>query len=161
MDAVLGDALQDGLLDTGWRSGVNVDLNYSPDYRRAIYEPSPDTTPPTVTCTATPTSVWPPNHKLRDVTATVTVADDGSGPAGFRLVAVTSNEADSGLGRGDVPGDVQDWATGTADTAGRIRAERADTGHGRVYTLTYAGADLAGNTARCSTSVTVPHDARP
>jgi hypothetical protein len=29
---------------------------------------------------------------------------------------------------------------------------------GRVYMLTYEGADAAGNTAQCSTTVTVPHD---
>ena len=150
----------DGLLDAGWRSGVNVDLNFSTDYRRAIYEPSLDSTPPTVTCAATPTALWPPNHKLRDVTATVTVTDDGSGPAGFRLVSVTSNQADSGLGGGDVPGDISGWAAGTADTAGQLRAERADTGPGRVYALTYEGSDVAGNTAQCTATVTVPHDSR-
>jgi hypothetical protein len=148
---------QDGIIGQGWRSGTNVDL-FGTDYRRVIYQPAPDSTPPTVTCSVTPTSLWPPNHKLRDVTASVTVTDDGSGPAGFKLVSVTSSEADSGLGIGDVPGDEANWAIGTADTTGQLRAERADTGPGRTYTLTYEGADVAGNTAQCSATVTVPHD---
>jgi hypothetical protein len=147
----------DGTLGQGWRSGTNVDL-FGTDYRRVIYQPAPDSTPPTVTCSVTPTTLWPPNHKLIDITASVTVTDDGSGPAGFRLVSVTSSEPDSGTGIGDVPGDEANWAIGTADTTGQLRAERADTGPGRIYTLTYEGSDVAGNTARCSATVTVPHD---
>jgi hypothetical protein len=117
-----------------------------------------DTTPPTVTCSATPNSLWPPNHKLSSVTTTVNVADAGSGPAGFELVSVTSNEADNGLGDGNTTNDIQDWTVGTSDTAGLFRAERSGLGTGRVYTLTYVGKDVAGNTAQCSTTVTVPHD---
>ncbi len=149
-----------GTIEAGWRSGAAVDLNSSPDFRRAIYVPAGDSTPPTVTCSAAPTTLGPPNHKLRPVTTAVTVQDDGSGPAGFRLVSVTANEADGGLGDGDVPGDVQAWDVGTADTAGLLRAERAGSGAGRVYVLTYEGSDLAGNTAECTATVTVPHDSR-
>ena len=149
-----------GTIEVGWRSGAAVDLNYAPDFRRAIYVPAGDSTPPTVTCSAGPTTLSPPNHKLRPVTTAVTVRDDGSGPAGFRLVAVTANEADRALGDGDMPVDVQAWDVGTADTAGLLRAERAGSGSGRVYVLTYEGSDLAGNTAQCTTTVTVPHDSR-
>lgn len=117
-----------------------------------------DTTPPTVTCSATPKTLWPPNHKLRVVTVAVVVTDSGSGPAGFKLVSATSSEPDNGLGDGDTAGDIQGWTTGTADTSGMLRAERSGAGTGRVYTLTYEGADAAGNTATCSTTVTVPHD---
>jgi hypothetical protein len=114
-----------------------------------------------VTCTATPTTLWPPNHKLRDVTTTVIVADGESGPAGFRMVSVAANEPGSGTGTDDVPVDVQDWQTDTADVAGRLRAERANDGTGRVYTLTYEGRDVAGNTTSCGATVVVPHDAAP
>ena len=145
-------------LEVGWRSGTNTDLNYSVDFRRAIYVSTLDTTPPTVTCSATPSSLWPPNHKLRDVTTTVTVQDADSGPAGFTLVSVTANEPDNGLGDGDTAMDIQGWAIGTNDTAGRLRAERSGLGTGRVYTLTYEGADAARNTAQCTATVTVPHD---
>jgi hypothetical protein len=151
--------LVDDNVDTGWRSGTNTDLNGSPDFRRAVYVPAADSTPPTVTCSAAPATLWPPNHKLRDVTVTVDVTDHESGPAGFTLVGVTSNEADNGLGSGDTAGDVQGWASGQADTTGQLRAERAGSGTGRTYTLTYEGADRAGNTARCDVQVTVPKNA--
>ena len=95
------------------------------------------------------------NHKLITVNTTVTVTDGvgGSGAGGFTLVSVTSSQADSGLARDDVAGDIQGWSVGTADTGGLLRQERY--GNDRVYTLTYQGRDIAGNTATCTTTVTV------
>ena len=44
---------------------------------------------------------------------------------------------------------------GSADTSGKLRAERY--GADRVYTLTYSGKDAAGNTSSpCTTTVRVP-----
>lgn len=67
------------------------------------------------------------------------------------------------------PGDlIQTWKAipiirhepryGSADVDGQLRVERSDSGAGRIYTLTYEGADYAGNTASCNTVVAVPHD---
>jgi hypothetical protein len=113
---------------------------------------SSDTTPPSITCSASPASLWPPNHKLRNVTATVNVTDSST-PTRFELLSVTSSQPDSGLGKDDVRGDVQGWTVGTNDISGQLRAERY--GAPRVYTLTYRGYDAAGNYADCSTTVTV------
>lgn len=115
-----------------------------------------DNVPPVVTCSVTPNNLWPPNHKLINIQAAVTVSDLHSGPAGFTLVSVTSSEADSGLDAADVPLDIQNWVAGTPDLVGQLRAERSDAGNGRTYTLTYEGKDLANNKARCTTTVTVP-----
>jgi len=117
-----------------------------------------DATAPTVTCSASPSSLWPPNHKLVQVTTTVSVDGGVSGSAGATLTKATSSEPDKGLGDGDTANDLQDWQIGTADTRGSLRAERSGTGPGRTYTLTYTGADRAGNTATCATLVKVPHD---
>ena len=110
-----------------------------------------DTTAPTVACRATPATLWPPNGELVGVTVTVTVADAGSGPAGFTLLRVTTNE-------GDIAAEMAGFAVGTSSTQGQLRAARDGSGSGRVYTLTYQGSDQAGNTAVCSTTVVVPHD---
>ncbi len=126
-----------------------------------VFEVSRDTTPPTVSCSSNPSTLWPPNHKLANVSASVSVTDSESGPAGFTLLSVTSSEPDNGLGDGDTANDIQGWSTGTADTSGQLRAERSGTGSGRTYTLTYQGVDAAGNSATCATRVTVPHDQRP
>lgn len=115
-----------------------------------------DNVPPVVTCPVTPNNLWPPNHKLIDIQATVTVTDVHSGPAGFTLISVTSNEPDAGLNKDDVPVDIQNWVAGTPDIVGQVRAERSDTGTGRIYTLTYQGKDLASNKALCTTTVKVP-----
>jgi len=115
---------------------------------------SEDTTPPTVACSASPSTLRPPNHRLVPISVTVSVTDTGSGSAGFILISVTSDQADSGLTTEDLPNDIQGWATGTADTSGLLRAERFF--RNRTYTLTYEGRDVAGNTASCVTTVTVP-----
>jgi hypothetical protein len=52
--------------------------------------------------------------------------------------------------------DIVDWTTGTPDTSGKLRAEPNLFGPDRVYTLTYQGADAAGNQATCTAPVTVP-----
>jgi len=86
-----------------------------------------DNVPPVVSCSATPNRLWPPNHNLADIQATVTVTDVHSGPTGFTLVSVTSNEPDAGLNKDDVPNDIQGWTLNTPDTTGQVRAERSDT----------------------------------
>ncbi|HVH70277.1 MAG TPA: hypothetical protein VNB49_04100, partial [Candidatus Dormibacteraeota bacterium] len=111
-----------------------------------------DKTPPTVACSASPNILWPPNNKLVPINVSVNVSDALSGPNGFTLVSVTSNEPDSGQG------DIQGFVTGTASTSGQLRAQRLGSGTGRVYTFTYTGSDRAGNTASCTTTVSVPHD---
>lgn len=87
-----------------------------------------DRTPPTVSCSATPNVLWPPDHKLVLVNAAVSVTDALSGSAGFVLTSVASNEVDQGLGDGDTPNGIQGWAVGTSSTSGQLRAERSGTG---------------------------------
>jgi alpha-tubulin suppressor-like RCC1 family protein len=115
-----------------------------------------DYTPPMVTCSVMPNMLWPPDHEMVPVTARVTVADDFSGPAGFTLTSVASSEPDSDRGKDDRPDDIQEFAVGTASTKGLLRAERSETGRGRIYTLTYTGLDVAGNSATCAATVVVP-----
>ena len=95
------------------------------------------------------------------VTASVSVTDTLSGSAGFSLISATSNEPDAGLGGGDLPNDIQGFVIGTPDTTGLLRAERSNQGSGRVYTLSYRGVDVAGNSATCSAAVTVPRNQGP
>jgi hypothetical protein len=110
-----------------------------------------DRTAPELTLEASPSLLWPPNHKLVPVDIAVAADDALSGLAGFELVSVSSNE----------PGgeeDIEGFVPGTADTSGLLRAERLGGGDGRVYTLVYRATDLAGNTATATVKVTVPHD---
>jgi hypothetical protein len=116
-----------------------------------------DVTPPQVTVTLSPDELWPPNHKMVEITATVTVTDNCSPPSNItvNLVSITSDEPDDGLGDGNTEDDI---APGPDDFTFYLRSERAGGGDGRVYTVTYSATDEAGNQTDVTEIVMVPHD---
>jgi hypothetical protein len=111
-----------------------------------------DWTAPSVSCSTDRSSLWPPNHQLMPINVAVDVGDGGSGPAGWTLLGIASDED-----AGDAT-DIAEWAVGTADAAGFLRAERNGDGDGRQYTLRYRATDRAGNAGVCSATVAVAHD---
>ncbi|CAM3555252.1 glycosyl hydrolase [Paenibacillus lupini] len=119
-----------------------------------------DKTAPSLTVSASTTMLAIPNHALVPIELKLNAADTGSGVAGIKLISVTSNEPDNGLGDGDKPGDIQNANIGTADTSIQLRAERSGKGSGRVYTMTYEASDYAGNRTKATVDVTVPHNAK-
>jgi hypothetical protein len=104
-----------------------------------------DTTPPAVTCRPTPSILWPPDNKLVPVLVDVAVSDATSGAEGFVLTRTP-------------PEGSADFALGTPDVTGMLRAQRAGSEGDRVYTLTYKATDVAGNASTCVASVAVLHD---
>ena len=119
-----------------------------------------DTTPPSLTLALSPTTLWPPNHRLVPVQAAWQVSDVCDPAAGAVLVSATSSEPDDapGSGDGNTTQDIQDAAAGTPDTTVLLRAERSSGGPLRSYTLTYTASDASGNTSSALGLVTVPHD---
>ena len=115
-----------------------------------------DTKPPIVDLHASPSVLWPPNHKLVNIHATVRV--DECGPYTVTLLSLTSNEPDNGTGDGDTVGDIPGADVGTADYDFQLRAERAGGGTGRVYTAVYKVVDAVGLETIATTYVKVPHD---
>jgi endo-alpha-N-acetylgalactosaminidase len=113
-----------------------------------------DKTPPTCTASASPNGLSPADHRLVNIATMVKLTDGLSGPDVFRLVSVTSNQADSGLGAGDLANDKPGWTISSADTSGRLRAERY--GSTRIYIIKYRATDKAGNQKVCSAAVSVP-----
>lgn len=112
-----------------------------------------DTTPPVIHQVSTNApSLWPPDHKMVPITVTVVATDDRSAVT-TRIVAVSSNEPDEGLGDGDMPDDVEL----TGEMTVTLRAERSGKGGGRVYTITVEAADEAGNKTARDVQVIVPH----
>jgi hypothetical protein len=103
-----------------------------------------DTVPPTIQVSVSPTTLWVPDHKLVDITASVSVSDGCDPRAGFVLTSITSSEPDNGTGDGDTPQDVEGAAFGSSDTRFRLRAERSALGVGRTYTITYTAFDGSG-----------------
>lgn len=135
-----------------------------------------DTVPPAVTITAAPTSIWPPNHKMVRVAASIE-ASDACGPVTLVSVTASSSEPDDASGGGDgntsgdtdgadgytAPVDVTSsfaWSAAAAQFVGvvQLRAERAGGGAGRTYTLRVTVADAHGNQTQSSCAVVVEHD---
>jgi hypothetical protein len=106
---------------------------------------------------ASPRVIWPPNHKLKDVTLNYTSTDNCPGPISCQI-SVTSNESEGLLGGGSGH-TTHDWVV-TDDHHLKLRAERSGNGTGRVYTMTVSCTDQHGNTGTATTTVTVPHDLR-
>lgn len=115
-----------------------------------------DTRPPEITrVAAEPSSLWPPNHKMRQVSVMVDVSDACNAAVACRITSVTSNEPVNALGDGNTE---PDWRL-TGDLTVELRAERSGTGTGRVYTITVQCTDASGNaSAMREVTVTVPHD---
>jgi hypothetical protein len=95
------------------------------------------------------TVLWPPNHKLVDVTVDYnTINDCGSATCSLSVV---SNEP--------VEGATPDWEI-VDEHQLRLRAERAGNGSGRVYTITITCTDAGGGSATKTVTVTVPKNQR-
>lgn len=111
-----------------------------------------DGAPPSIsTLAVSPSSLWPPNHKMNDVTLTWSAADS-CGTVNCTVSGVTSNEPVNGLGDGDT---APDWEIVDAHHV-RLRAERSGNGNGRVYTITLTCTDGSGDAATGTVTVSVP-----
>jgi hypothetical protein len=94
-------------------------------------------------------TLWPPNHKLVMVTVDYT-----SGPGVTCSLSVSSDEPIDGTGDGDT---APDWVI-VDDHHVKLRAERAGSGDGRVYTILVTCTDGDGNSSSNSVQVVVPHN---
>lgn len=111
-----------------------------------------DVTPPTLSFTLTPATLWPPNDKLVSITAVITVKDDYDPEPEIKLESITASETLA-------DGDIQDAQLGTDDRQFSLAAKRAGTNMARrIYTVTYSATDASGNEATASATVNVAHD---
>lgn len=114
-----------------------------------------DSLDPEISAELNPSVLWPPNHQMVDIEATVGVQD--CGPVSITLVSVESSEPVNDIGDGNTEPDIQGVDEGE-DYHFQLRAERSGTGSGRTYTVVYRAVDAAGNEAESTATVIVPHD---
>ncbi len=114
-----------------------------------------DLTPPAVTASANPSSLWPPNGRMIPVTISGTITDNLSGvnPSSAAFAVVDE------YGLIQPSGPVTLGAGGSYSFTVSLQASRDGSDRdGRHYTITVSANDLAGNRGSASTVVTVPHD---
>ncbi len=94
--------------------------------------------------------ISPANHQMKDVEINYNITDNCSSvnPA----LTVSSNEPQSGTDKFDI---ANDWKVIDAHHV-QLRAERAEKGNGRVYTIAISGTDAAGNKSEQQVKVSVP-----
>ena len=115
---------------------------------------NPDVTAPSLSnVSASPNTLWAPNHKMNAV-AVSWVASDNCGTPVCAISSVQSNEPVNGLGDGNT---APDWNITGASTL-QLRSERAGVGSGRVYTIGVTSTDAANLQTTSYTTVTVAHD---
>ena len=112
---------------------------------------------PTLVLSASPTALWPPNHRLVDVSIS---AEPVCGSAIVTLESVTSSEPDDmpGGADGTTDDDIQGVTPGTADFTFSLRAERSGSGQGRAYRAAYRAIDTFGRSATSTVVISVPHN---
>ena len=118
---------------------------------------TPEAVAPTITLRPS-IQLWPPNHEYRTVTIVQmveSVSDNCSslGLGDVVIEKVTSDEPDNGLDDGNTTNDI---VIGPDCRSVQLRAERAETSDGRVYTITLRLSDSRGNVTRRDFEVSVP-----
>jgi FG-GAP repeat. len=116
-----------------------------------------DSTPPALRVSLNPSRLWPPDHRMVEVSASVE-ASDACGSTTILLDGIVSNEPDGSSDNGNQKdmSDIQGALPGTADFGFQLRAERVANGTGRKYTVTYQALDASSNISSASVVVTVP-----
>jgi uncharacterized delta-60 repeat protein len=96
------------------------------------------------------TTLWPPDHKLKDITVNYSTTDN-CGIANTQI-SVSSNEPVQSRDKDDQS---PDWQI-VDDHHIRLRAERLESGSGRTYTVKITTTDVSGNQNTATSTVIVP-----
>jgi hypothetical protein len=113
-----------------------------------------DTTPPEFVLSVSPTVLWPPDHKMVEITPSWTVSDECDAAPQVSLAGIVMSEDDNTVGDGHTTGDIEIGDDGEI----YVRSERSRTSSDRVYTITYQAVDDCGNVTVRSATVSIPHD---
>jgi uncharacterized repeat protein (TIGR01451 family) len=153
--ATVNCSVADGTIISNTATVSSSTNDPNPNNNSATATTTASNPPPTITgVSANPSVLWPPNHRLVNVTVSYEVTDNCPLPPNSCTLSVTSNEPINGTGDGDTS---PDWIILDAHHV-LLRAERAGNGNGRIYTITITCIDSGGNSSSEQVEVTVPHD---
>lgn len=130
--------------------------------------------PPVIACEVDPQIMWPPNHKMREVTIVANASSDVAAlPTDLVISCLVSSDEPDSARPGDRGGDVNGEDGHTAPVSVdleydadegayvgtlRLRSEREGSGDGRIYSLATTAEDIFGQTGSDDCIVFVPHD---
>lgn len=114
---------------------------------------NPSNAPPVCTAVATPSIIWPPNHKPVYLTLSG-ISDPDGDTFVVRFISIWQDEPTNSSGQGNT---IQDAGIEVGGAKAWVRPERTGDGDGRVYLINYTASDAY---ASCDGQVTVsvPHD---
>lgn len=138
------DFLLNGVSVSGFQQSVSITVK------------TPNQAPDCSKLTASPSVLWPPNHKLRLVTVSGATDPDGD-PLTTTITSVTQDEPLNGRADGNTS---RDAFPGPKSHQAKVRAERSGARDGRVYVLHVSVTDGAGGKCTGTATVAVPHDRR-
>ena len=119
-----------------------------------------DTTPPVITASATPTTIWPPNGIMANVTVSGTIKDNELGGTGINPDTSMYVVKDP-YGQAQPTGKITVGSDGHFSFTIQLPASRnGGDKNGRKYIITVTAQDNAGNKGSTAIGVTVPHDQR-
>jgi WD40-like Beta Propeller Repeat len=135
----------DRIEQTVLTNNPNGTFSGSPDWQPISNRP-----PDCSNVTASPDTLWPPNHKLVPVSLSGATDPDGD-QVTLTITGVTQDEATRGS---------PDAALGPAANQVRLRAERDGAGDGRVYRIAFTASDGRGGACSGTARVSVPRKKR-
>ena len=104
---------------------------------------------------ASPSRLWPPNHKFRPVTIGG-VIDPDEDPVELSITGIAQDEPVRGRGAGNTAPDAK--LAKSSQNLAFVRAERSGKGDGRVYRLQFTASDGRRATCQSVVKVSVPHN---
>jgi hypothetical protein len=165
------DFESDGIYDTAWSTDCTVTYTYPvcEEYTATLQvkdidgatdtdtaEVSPNQAPDCSEAYAAPNCLWVPNHKMVSVSV-LGVTDPDGDPVSITITGITSDEAtasEEDAGGAKHAPDADGVGTDTA----QLRAERSESGNGRVYEISFTASDGMGGECEGSVSLCVPQD---
>ena len=119
--------------------------------------PPPNHPPDCEDAEASPDTLWPPNHKYREIEI-VGVTDPDGDPVDVTITSIRQDEPTDTVGDGNTCPD----GDGVGTSSAFVRAERTGNpnipGDGRVYYIEFTATDSKGAECTGTVEVCVPHD---